>query len=608
MTKKKLTNSLWLPINQWNLNEVFTTESISPISFYAVRGFGNPVNRIEGKFEDANYLVMFEERVVSEIIIEIYPELLDKIALQDTKSGYYEYYKTIYLQNGRFKVHFDKEERLQEFLNQQFMLLEVKTVNKYKSENFIVSKNKSKQSNIVTYQPQILSEQSEKEPFFDKAFNQIKGLIYGYVIGSLGSLGENEQGLVSDLTKLKNIIGGVHTDIALSDQYSNFWLINVKKQIRDCEERYKKQFNNKTSDVFKTLTLRLQEVDNLNKMRCEELLKQKSPSYKRDYEKEQDNLEQARRDVYQYECKHDITSLKEELEKIKQEEKERGKLKGKKREYYKKDENPEKYYCKQELKITIEEFEKNDYEYKVLKNKVNILEERVKNFQQGGTQFDTSINEQFNRITEQLNDIVKRTNNYFLSKNNKESELSEISIKIDIDSLSNYYFEKNKFYRNFSIQLPEILSDMISKQEIELLKVSLNSVLSFPQGRLGNYSEENILKIIAEIGKHLPDNENKNTLREYYAYRTAKSDIFVFPENDILASLIIFLMKLQGHDQINKMLIAKGVKNKKVAFMLYGAYTGFANLPKTFTNLIFDSENKKLQYFIDDYLFNNFLK
>lgn len=608
MAKKKSINSLWLPINQWNLNEVFTSESISPISFYAIRGFGNPVNRNEGRFEDANYLVLFEEQVSSDIIIEISRELLDKAALQDTKSGYHEYYKTIYLQNGLFKVHFNTVEKMQEFLNQQFMLLEVKAVSKYKSESFVVSEQKAKKTSQVSFQPKILSEQREKEPFFDKAFNQIKGLIYGYVIGSLGSLGENEQGLVSDLTKLKNTIGGIHTDIALSDQYSNFWLMNVKRQIRDCEERFRKQFDNKTSDVFSTLTLRLQEVDSLNKMRCEELSKQKSPSYKRDYETEQENLEQARREVYLYECEHNITPLKEEFEKIKQEEKDRGEAKGKKREYYKKDENPEKYYRKQELKNEIEEFEKNDYEYKLLKNKVYALEDRIKNFQQGGTQFDTSINEQFNRITEQLNDIVKRTNNYFLSKNNKESELPDISFKIDLASLTNFYFNKNKSYSNFSIQLPDVLSNEISNPEIDLLKISLNSVLSFPQGRLGNYSEENVLKIIAEIGRHLPDSDFKNTLREYYSYRTAKSENFVFPENDILASTIIFLMKMQGHDQINKMLIAKSVKNKKVAFMLYGAYTGFANLPKTFTNLIFDSENHKLQYFIDNYLFNALIK
>lgn len=580
MEKKKSINHLWMPISQWNLNEVFTTESISPISFYSVRDFGNPVTRNEGNFEDANYLVLFEERVSSEIIIEIYPDLIDKTELQDTKLGYFEYYKTIYLRSGSFKVHFGSEDNLKEFLNHQFMLLEVKTVNKYKLESFVISDNKAKKIKKVSYQAKILSEQSEKEPFFDKAYNQIKGMIYGFVIGSLGSLGENEQGLVSDLTKLKNTIGGVHTDIALSDQYSYFWLFNVKKQIRDCEERFRKQIDNKTSDVFSTLILRLQEVDNLNKMRCEELSKQKSPSFKRDFDIVQDNLEKARKAVYLYECKHNITSLKEELEKIKQEERDRGKAKGKKREYYKKKENPEKYYRKQDLKNRIEEFEKDDFEYKELKNKVYTLEDRVKFFQQGGTQFDTSINEQFNRITEHLNDIVKRTNNYFLSKNNKENSLPDILFKIAPDSLTNHYFEKIKSYNDFAIQLPSTLLNEISKKEIELLIISLNAVLSFPQGRLGNYSEKGVLNIIAEIGKHLPDSDFKNSLRDYYAYRTAKSDNFAFPKNNILASIIVFFMKLQGHDQINKMLIAKGIHYKQIAFMLYGAYTGFANLPK----------------------------
>lgn len=614
MAKQKLSNSLWLPVNLWNSNEVFTTESISPISFYAVRDFGNPVNRNESKLEDVNYLILFEERDESEIIIELNSDLLDssylnqattRIKRKTIELPYYEYSKSIYLRNGFFKVHFNSKEKLQEFLNQQFMLLEVKTVNKYISDSFVISEHKTEKTKQVSYLPKFLTEQSEKEPFFDKAFNQIKGMIYGYVIGSLSSLGENEQGLVSDLTKLKNTIGGIHTDIALSDQNSPIWLINVKKQIKDCEKRYFDLFNQKTT-VFDTLVLRLQEVDNLNKMRCEELLKQQNANYKQDYEKTQDELEQARREVFLYECKHNITPIKQEFEKIKKEEKERGEIKGKTRDYYKKG-SPE-YERKQQLKYQIEEFEKNDFEYKSLKNNVYTIEDKVKKFQSGGTQFDTSINEQFNRITEQLNDIVKRTNKYFLSLNNKESDFPNVSFKIDLNSLTKHYFENENSYSSFAVQLPENFANEFSQQEIELLKISLNSILSFPQGRLGNYSEENILKIIAETGKHLSDSDFKDTLRDYYAYRTAKSDNFTFPTNDTLANLIVFFMKLQGHDQINKMLIAKAIKYKPIAFMLYGAYTGFANLPKTFTNLIFDSNNQKLQKYIDNYLFNNFLK
>jgi hypothetical protein len=606
MAKKKSESSLWLPIiNLWNLNEVFTTESISPISFYRDRGFGNPVNRNKGKFEDVNYLVLFKERVSSEseIIVEISLELLDDSALQNTKSGYFEYYKTIYLRKGLFKIHFNSEEKSQEFLTQQFMLLEVKTVNKYQSDSFVVSDNKAKKSSQF-YQPKMLSEQSEKEPFFDKAFNQIKGMIYGYVIGSLGSLGENEQGLVSDLTKLKNTIGGVHTDIALSEQYTDSWLSKVEEQIKGCAERYKKQLNT-ISDVFATLLLRLQEVDNLNKMRCEEIAKSKTDEYRQQKEQAKKDLEQACREVYEYECKHNITLIREEFEKIKQEEKKRGEAKGKTREYFK--EGTPEYNCKQELKYKIEEFEKNDLEYKALKDKVYALKDKVKNFQQGGTQFDTSIHEQFNRITEQLNDIVKKTNNRFLSKNNKKSDLPDISFKIDLPSLTQHYFSNIHTYNDFSIQLSESLSSEISKQETELLKLSLNAILSLPQGRLGNYSEEKILEIITEIGKHLPDGEAKKSLRGYYAYRTAKLDNFTFPQNDIFASIIVFFMKMQGHDQINKMLIVKGIKHKQIAFMLYGAYVGFANMPKTFTNIVFDSDNTKLFNYIDNYLFNNYI-
>jgi vacuolar-type H+-ATPase subunit F/Vma7 len=352
--------------------------------------------------------------------------------------------------------------------------------------------------------------------------------------------------------------------------------------------------------VFDTLILRLEEVDNLNRMRCDELSKQKSPNYQMEYERKQNELEIERRKLYDFESKHDITSCREELQRIKDREKSNGEAEGKQRKYFKK--GSYEHTRKQELKQIIEEFEKRP-EYDNIRN----LEAELRNYQSGGTQFDTSINEQFNRISEQLNDLVKRSNNFFLSQNNKQSEMPDLSFKIDLKTLAKHYFDNNSTYNDFSIQLPETLVNEISKEDAKLLIISLNAVLSFPQGRLGNYSEENILKILIEIGNHLSDSEFKDILREYYKYRIGKSDSFIFPTNTVLANLIVFFMKLQGHDQINKMLINKGIQHKQLAFMLYGAYSGFANMPKTFTNLIFDSENEKLLEYIDNYLFNNFL-
>lgn len=604
--KKSEKNSLWLPIELWNLNELFTTESVSPISFYRERNFGNPVNRNQGMIEDTNNLILFDEAVQNSILLEVSNTLLDSNFLTEIKSSKkgklksFEYSKTIYLKNGHFNIHFSLGEKLNEFLNNTFMLLEVKATNKYKNELRVIDVMPEKKA---FYQSKLISDKSRLEPFFDRAFNQIKGLIYGYIIGSLGTLGEKEQSLVSDLSKLKNSIGSIHTDIALSEEYNGFWLINIRKQLKDCQKSYFDNFS-KQSDVLDTLQLRLEEIDNLNKMRCDELSKQKSPFYKKDFEKEQNSLEKIKQKLFRYEDENEITSIKEELEKIKQEEKRKGELKGKTRQYYKI--GTEEYDRKQELKTLISRLEEND-EYQNLKREVNLYIERLRNFQFGMTQFDTSITEQFSRISEYLHEITKNTTNYFLSVNNKSSKYPDISFEISILKLTDFYSNKKIEYEDFSIVFPISLSSIFNESELQLLSVAVNSILSKPQGRLGNFSEQNILEIIKDIGEHLPENSFKQTLRDYYKYRIGKDNSFKFPENLVIANIIVFLMKLNGHDQINKMLVAKNIQNRQISFLLYGAYLGFANLPKTFTNIVFDSDNTELLSYIDNHLFNNYL-
>lgn len=597
--------SLWLPIELWNLNELFTTESISPISFYRERNFGNPVNRNQGMIEDTNNLILFDEAVQNSILLEVSNTLLDSSFLTEIKSSKkgklksFEYSKTIYLKNGHFSIHFSSGEKLNEFLNNTFMLLEVKTTNKYKNELRVIDVMPEKKT---FYQSKLISNKSKLEPFFDRAFNQIKGLIYGYIIGSIGTLGEKEQSLVSDLSKLKNSIGSIHTDIALSEEYNGFWLINIRKQIKDCQKSYFDNFG-KQSDVLDTLQLRLEEIDNLNKMRCNELSRQKSPSYKKDFEKEQNSLEKIKQKLFKYEDENEIIAIREELEQIKQEEKRKGELKGKTREYYKI--GTEEYDRKQELKTLISRLEEND-EYQNLKREVNLYEERLRNFQFGMTQFDTSITEQFSRISEYLHEITKNTTSYFLSINNKTNKYPDISFEISILRLTDFYSNKKSEYEDFSIVLPVSLSNIFNESELQLLSVAVNSILSKPQGRLGNFSEQNILEIIKDIGEHLPENSFKQTLRDYYKYRIGKNDSFNFSENSVMANIIVFLMKLNGHDQINKMLVTKNIHNRQIAFLLYGAYLGFANMPKTFTNIVFDSDNTELFNYIDNNLFNNY--
>ena len=96
--------SLWLPLDLWNLNELFTTESISPISFYRQRNFGNSVNHKQGLLEDTNSLVLFDEAIQNPILLKVTNDLLDANFLTEIKATKktnfrsYKYSKTIYLQ------------------------------------------------------------------------------------------------------------------------------------------------------------------------------------------------------------------------------------------------------------------------------------------------------------------------------------------------------------------------------------------------------------------------------------------------------------------------------------------------------------------------------
>jgi hypothetical protein len=52
---------------------------------------------------------------------------------------------------------------------------------------------------------------------------------------------------------------------------------------------------------------------------------------------------------------------------------------------------------------------------------------------------------------------------------------------------------------------------------------------------------------------------------------------------------------------------SKEVKDIHYAFSIWAAFIGFASLPKTFTDIVLESEDDQLIEYIDDYLFSNYL-
>jgi hypothetical protein len=52
-----------------------------------------------------------------------------------------------------------------------------------------------------------------------------------------------------------------------------------------------------------------------------------------------------------------------------------------------------------------------------------------------------------------------------------------------------------------------------------------------------------------------------------------------------------FFVKPLGFDQMERYMMIKKYPNKAYAFMLWGAWVGFADMPKTFTNVIYQNNN-----------------
>ena len=92
----------YISISAWNLLESFTTESISPVAFYAERAYGAKLSRfLEDKFDRTYKLVLSTKDNGGDYTIEVDEELIDKSLLAPEKDKtIFSYPKTIYYQKA----------------------------------------------------------------------------------------------------------------------------------------------------------------------------------------------------------------------------------------------------------------------------------------------------------------------------------------------------------------------------------------------------------------------------------------------------------------------------------------------------------------------------
>ena len=554
----------YIEISSWNLLESFVTESISPFSFYSERNFGNNLSRyLSGEKERANYLILSTKDLGGNISLIIDDSLIESSCLSPIKGlkTAFTYPKTIYYKKGLVSFRFSTPELRDSLIAESQILLEVKCLDKYLS-TFDVKSIESKNVKGITAFSNPISYEKGAYVNYDNKFNKIKGAIVGYARGQYTSSDEVSLLLQNNLRDIKNSFGGMNTQIMMSDVFDEN--SDLSERIRNCKEIYFKTVG--VSNSFDVLLDQYKEVINLVKMRSEE----KKQSYNNNQKKENLLKEKTYIEdrISRIEESFNIIEVRKELDSIKALEKANGERVGKSRLYFKKD--TVEYERKRQLKSIIEEFENGNAEYIQYKNRLYQIDQELND---DSNKFDNILSVIFTRISDILNDLIKNASSLI---NGGIVDLSQVSISDSLHLLSNPDDSETCY---FNILLNCILNSTTAKQlsEHSVLLVLEESAKMFKSTPLS----------MVDSGKMI-----LNTLREYWSYKNQRVDSFNIPKGmPVLQSIMSFFVKPLGFDQIERYMMIKKFSNKAYAFMLLGAWIGFADMPKTFTNVLYQNDD-----------------
>lgn len=554
----------YIEISSWNLLESFVTESISPYSFYSERNFGNNLSRyLSGEKEKYNYLILSTEDLGGDISLIVDESLIDATCLNSINrrlTTAFTYPKTIYYRKGFIKVRFESTSLKDSIIAESKILLEVKCLDKYVPDFFVKSK-KNKMKADISNLKDLLSFDRPAYIDFDEKFNKIKGALIGYTRGQYTTSDDTTLTLQNNLRDIKNSFGGMNTQIMMSDVFDED--SDLSGRIRNCKELYFKTIGR--SNSFDVLLDQYKEIINLAKMRSEEKKQLYNNQRKDDLLQKRLILEDC---ISRIEQSFNIVKVKKELDSIKALEKANGERIGKARLYFKK--GTVEYERKQQLKNIIDEFENGNAEYIHYKNKLYQIDQELND---DSNKFDNILSAIFTRISDILNDLIKNSSSL---TNGGMVDLTKVSIS---DSL--------------------YLSSNPDDSEICYFNILLNCILSSTTAKqLSEHSVLLVLEESAKLFKSMPlskENSGKmilNTLREYWLYKNQRVDSFNIPEGmPVLQSIMSFFVKPLGFDQIERYMMIKKFSSKAYAFMLWGAWIGFADMPKTFTNVLYQDED-----------------
>lgn len=232
-----MTKTLYIPTSTLNYNNILSSESISPKSFYEKRGFGYktwtsiPENNIDNAILLYDKPFSFSRPICD---VEDHPMLIEIITDKefpsiDEKEGIYYSDHTIYLSPWRTRFIFFSEQHKKIATSRSEYSAETKMTRLYKKldvEDTYTHRNSVCHNSIINLNKDAIEQ--------DRRLNKMKGLLYGYYIGASLSTSSQTTQQYNSLQELEEIL---NTVLSLPEHTPN---INQQKRIKKRLEELQK--------------------------------------------------------------------------------------------------------------------------------------------------------------------------------------------------------------------------------------------------------------------------------------------------------------------------------------------------------------------------------
>ena len=265
---------LYLPTSSLNFNNIMSSETISPFSFYSHRKFGyERFYKVEAN--DLNNTILLYDKypifAVDNTKLENYPivfEIDTQIVKNDIQEfqGIFISQQTIYLNPFGTKIIFRNATERQIVINKAFPMIEAKMIPLYQGQFDILS------GEIETFKwyPIIvddLLDYDNNAVSHDIAINKLKGLLYGYLLGANNSSSPKVVSLKQKVKELRNVLSAV---IASSDGRATHFQDQLLKNLYNGINQELYELSDVPSQINKVIA---QKIEHYNAPTFVEILK-----------------------------------------------------------------------------------------------------------------------------------------------------------------------------------------------------------------------------------------------------------------------------------------------------------------------------------------------